>query len=103
MPGTFLKPTSSLDGRTLGKYELLSRLGTGGMSEIFLATQTGHAGFKKIVVLKSILPDIRGEETFVKMFLEEARITASFNHPNIAQVFDLDTDDGQLFLAMEFV
>ena len=73
------------------------------MSEIFLATQKGLAGFRKIVVLKSILPDIRGEDEFVKMFLEEARTTAAFNHPNIAQVFDLDTDDGTLFLAMEFV
>jgi len=87
----------------MGKYELLCRLSTGGMSEIFLATQRGLAGFRKIVVLKSILPDIRGEEEFVKMFLEEARTTAAFNHPNIAQVFDLDTDDGTLFLAMEFV
>ena len=73
------------------------------MSEIFLATQKGLAGFRKIVVLKSILPDIRGEDEFVKMFLEEARTTAAFNHPNIAQVFDLDTDEGTLFLAMEFV
>ncbi|MBX7099247.1 MAG: protein kinase [Myxococcaceae bacterium] len=73
------------------------------MSEIFLAHQTGLAGFRKVVVLKSILPDIRGEEEFVRMFLEEARTTAAFNHPNIAQVFDLDTDDDQLFIAMEFV
>jgi serine/threonine protein kinase len=99
----FVKPTSELDRRTLGKYELLCRLSTGGMSEIFLATQKGLAGFRKIVVLKSILPDISGEDEFVKMFLEEARTTAAFNHPNIAQVFDLDTDEGTLFLAMEFV
>lgn len=99
----FVKPTSDLDRGSLGKYELLCRLSTGGMSEIFLATQKGLAGFRKIVVLKSILPDISGEDEFVKMFLEEARTTAAFNHPNIAQVFDLDTDDGTLFLAMEFV
>lgn len=73
------------------------------MSAIYLAHQTGLAGFKKLVVLKTILPDIGGEEDFVGMFLEEARITAVFNHPNIAQVFELDTDEGQLFMAMEFV
>ena len=61
----FVKPTSELDRRTLGKYELLCRLSTGGMSEIFLATQKGLAGFRKIVVLKSILPDISGEDEFV--------------------------------------
>jgi serine/threonine protein kinase len=99
----YLKPTSALDRRTMGKYDVLCRLSTGGMSEIFLAYQKGLAGFRKIVVLKSILPDIRGEEEFVRMFLDEAKTTALFNHPNIAQVFDLDVDGDTLFLAMEFV
>ncbi|MBX7114780.1 MAG: protein kinase [Myxococcaceae bacterium] len=99
----FIAPSSAFDRRTLGKYEVLCRLSAGGMSEIFLAYQKGLAGFRKVVVLKSILPDIRGEEEFVRMFLDEAKTTAAFNHPNIAQVFDLDVDEGTLFLAMEFV
>lgn len=90
-------------GRTLGKYEVLCRLSAGGMSEIFLAFQKGLGGFRKLVVLKQILPDISGEEEFVRMFLDEAKITAAFAHPNIAQVFDLDVQEGTLFLAMEFV
>ena len=53
--------------------------------------------------MKRILPDIAGDENFVKMFLDEARLTASFNHPNVAQVFDLGEDPGGLFLAMEFI
>ena len=73
------------------------------MSQIYLATQSGIGGFRKLVVLKTILPDIGGEEDFVRMFLEEARTTAAFNHPNIAQVFELDVDAGELFMAMEFV
>lgn len=100
---SFIAPSSALDRRHLGKYEVLCRLSTGGMSAIYLAHQTGLAGFKKLVVLKTILPDIGGEEDFVGMFLEEARITAVFNHPNIAQVYELETDEGQLFMAMEFV
>ena len=100
---SFIAPSTPLDRRHLGKYEVLCRLSTGGMSAIYLAHQTGLAGFKKLVVLKTVLPDIGGEEDFVGMFLEEARITAVFNHPNIAQVFELDTDEGQLFMAMEFV
>ncbi len=100
---SFIAPSTPLDRRHLGKYEVLCRLSTGGMSAIYLAHQTGLAGFKKLVVLKTILPDIGGEEDFVGMFLEEARMTAVFNHPNIAQVFELDTDEGQLFMAMEFV
>src|SRR4051812_1356619 len=90
-------------GRKLGKYEVLCRLSTGGMSEIFLAWQRGLACFRKFVVPKQILPDIKGEEQFVRMFLEEAKITAAFTHPNIAQVYDLDIQEGELFLAMEFV
>lgn len=73
------------------------------MSQIYLATQSGIGGFRKLVVLKTILPDIGGEEDFVRMFLEEARTTAAFNHPNIAQVYELDVDAGELFMAMEFV
>ncbi|WNG53408.1 protein kinase [Archangium gephyra] len=90
-------------GRQMGNYEVLCRLSTGGMAEIFLATKRGLAGFHKPVVLKKILPDIQGQEEFVQMFLDEAKVTAAFNHPHIAQVFDLDVDDDELFLAMEFV
>ncbi|WP_224240512.1 serine/threonine-protein kinase [Hyalangium gracile] len=93
----------AFSGRKLGKYEVLCRLSTGGMAEIFLASQRGLAGFRKLVVLKQILPDIAGEEEFVQMFLDEARVTAAFNHPHIAQVYDLDVAEGELFLAMEFV
>ena len=90
-------------GLRMGNYEVLCRLSTGGMAEIFLASKRGLAGFTKPVVLKKILPDIQGQEEFVQMFLDEAKVTAAFNHPHIAQVFDLDVDDGELFLAMEFV
>ncbi|MFL5320044.1 MAG: serine/threonine protein kinase [Myxococcaceae bacterium] len=93
----------TFSGRKLGKYEIVCRLSTGGMSEIFLAFQKGLGGFRKYCVLKLILPDIKGEEEFVRMFLDEAKITAAFNHPNIAHVYDLDIADGELFLAMEFV
>ncbi|WP_257461914.1 protein kinase domain-containing protein [Archangium lipolyticum] len=87
----------------MGNYEVLCRLSTGGMAEIFLASKRGLAGFHKPVVLKKILPDIQGQEEFVRMFLDEAKVTAAFNHPHIAQVFDLDVAQGELFLAMEFV
>jgi serine/threonine protein kinase len=92
-----------MDRRRLGKYDVLCRISTGGMSQIFLAAQQGVGGFNKLVVLKMILPDIVGEEDFVRMFLDEARISAAFNHPHIAQVFELDTADDALFMAMEFV
>lgn len=93
----------NFSGRRLGKYESVCRLSTGGMSVIFLAFTRGVSGFRKYVVLKQILPDVKGEDEFVRMFLDEAKITAAFNHPHIAQVFDLDVAEGELFLTMEFV
>src|SRR5690348_11068102 len=104
MAGSKLPPApGEVRGRQMGNYEVLCRLSTGGMAEILLATRRGLAGFHKPVVLKKILPDIHDQDEFVQMFLDEARVTAAFNHPNIAQVFDLDVAGDELFLAMEFV
>ena len=88
----------------MGKYELLAQLTVGGMSEVFVAFTSGPGGFLKHVVLKRILPEVRSQEHFVQMFMDEARITAGLNHANIGQVFDLGEDDeGSLFLSMEFI
>jgi serine/threonine protein kinase, bacterial len=89
-------------GRRISKYEILTRLSVGGMAELFLAFTSGPGGFRKFVALKQILPDVKTDE-FVKMFLDEARITAAFSHANIGQVFDLGEEDGELYLAMEFL
>ncbi|MDY7230876.1 protein kinase domain-containing protein [Hyalangium rubrum] len=89
-------------GRRIGKYQILTRLSVGGMAELFLAFTSGPGGFRKYVALKQILPDVKTDE-FVKMFLDEARITAAFSHANIGQVFDLGEEDGELYLAMEFL
>ncbi len=90
-------------GRKIGKYEILTQLTSGGMAELFLGYTAGPGGFRKYVVVKRILPDAKDNEQFVKMFLDEARITAAFNHPNIGQVFDLGEDGEGLYLAMEFI
>ncbi|HEX8825211.1 MAG TPA: protein kinase [Archangium sp.] len=90
-------------GRRIGKYEIVTRLSMGGMAELFLAFTTGPGGFRKFVALKQILPDVQKDDHFVKMFLDEARITAALAHANIAQVFDLGDQDGELYLAMEFL
>src|SRR3954468_21329588 len=92
----------STSSRRLGKYQILSRLSVGGMAEIFLATYVDSEGLTKLVTLKRILPDLREGEEFVNMFVNEARITASLNHPNIAQVHELGQERDDLFIAMEF-
>jgi serine/threonine protein kinase len=90
-------------GARLGKYELLRRLAVGGMAEIFLARAVGIEGFEKLVVLKSILGTHAADEQFVRMFLDEARLAATFHHPNVAQVFDIGRGGEQHFFTMEYV
>lgn len=90
-------------GRIIGRYSVVQRLSVGGMAEIFLALATGPGDFRKLVTLKRILPNLREDESFVQMFLEEARISAALSHANIAQVFDLRVEDDELYLAMEYI
>jgi serine/threonine protein kinase len=90
-------------GSTLGKYEILRKLATGGMAEIYLARVRGTAGFEKLVVLKRILPNVAEDPAFVQMFLDEARLAATLHHPNIADVYDVGEDDGTFFFTMEFI
>ena len=90
-------------GTAVGKYEILRKLATGGMAEIYLARARGEAGFEKTVVLKRILPNFAEDTQFVEMFLDEARLAATMRHPNIADVYDVGTADGSYFFTMEFI
>ncbi|MFI5290037.1 MAG: serine/threonine-protein kinase, partial [Polyangia bacterium] len=90
-------------GIPFGKYALLRKLAEGGMAEVFLARQTGMEGFEKLVVVKRILPALSKETDFIKMFLNEARVAARLNHPNVVQIWDLGRIDALYFIAMEYV
>jgi serine/threonine protein kinase len=89
--------------RKFDRYDLLKKLATGGMAEIYLAKQSGLEGFEKVVVLKRILSHLAQDEEFVSMFLDEARIAAKLSHPNIVQIYDLGKADGTYYIAMEYV
>lgn len=89
--------------RRFGKYTLLRRLAVGGMAELYLALQRSVAGFEKLIVVKRILPTLASDENFVQMLLAEARIAATLNHPNIAQVYDVGLAEEDYFIAMEHV
>lgn len=88
---------------TFGRYELLRRLAIGGMGAVYLARQKGPVGFQKLLVLKRLLPHLSEDDEFIQMFLDEGRIAAHLNHPNIAQIYDLGDVDGQYYIAMEYV
>ncbi len=89
--------------RPFGKYRLLAKLAAGGMAEIYLAAQSGLGGFEKLLVIKCILPSLARESRFVDMLLDEARIAARLNHPNVIQVFDVGRIEDQFFIAMEYL
>ncbi|HEU4733814.1 MAG TPA: protein kinase, partial [Kofleriaceae bacterium] len=73
------------------------------MARIYIGRATGIGSFERYVVLKVILPERANDETSVQMFLDEARLAASLNHQNVAQVFEVGEDGGIHFLAMEYV
>jgi serine/threonine-protein kinase len=82
---------------------VISHLATGGMAQIYLARQTGLGAFERHVVLKTILRARARHQRFVTMFLDEAKLAATLNHQNIAQVYEVDQADGAYFMAMEYV
>ncbi len=92
-----------MNGQTFGNYQLLKKLATGGMAEVWLARHSGIEGFSRLLVVKRILPHLADDPEFVQMFLNEAKIAARFSHPNIAQIYDLGEQNGTFFIAMEFV
>jgi serine/threonine protein kinase len=90
-------------GTMFGKYEVLRKLAMGGMAEIYLCRMRGNAGFEKLVVVKRILPTVANDPTFVQMFLDEARLAATLQHPNIADVYEVGDHEGAPYFAIEFV
>jgi serine/threonine-protein kinase len=90
-------------GKRFGRYELISRLGYGGMAETWVARLVGEAGFMKTVLIKKVLPEYADDYAFTSMLISEARICGTLSHDNIAQVFDFGKVDNEYFLAMEYV
>ena len=86
-----------------GRYTLLRRLAVGGMAEIYLARQAAMAGFEKEVVIKKLRAELADDPRIVEMFLDEAKIGAQLNHPNIVHVYDVDEHDGIPYIAMEYI
>ncbi|MDB4957550.1 MAG: serine/threonine protein kinase [Myxococcales bacterium] len=86
-----------------GRYTLIRRLAVGGMAEIYLARQDAMASFEKEVVIKRLRTELADDPRVVEMFLDEARIGAQLNHPNIVHVYDVDEHDGIPYIAMEYI
>src|SRR3954447_16287015 len=90
-------------GDIVGRYRLLGEMARGVMVIVYVAAPQGPAGFSKLVALKELRPDLVEDEEFLTMFLEEARMAARLNHPNIVQTNDVDESHGRHFIAMEYL
>jgi hypothetical protein len=98
-----MSASTELIGTKLGRYTLVEHLATGGMAEIFLARQESLGKFKKHLVLKVLQTRWEEYPEVVDMFLDEARISALMNHPNIVDVYDVAEENGRHFIAMEHI
>ena len=85
------------------RYHVIERIDAGGMAEVFKANSTSLQGFEKLVAIKRILPKLAKNERFVRMFLDEAKLSLHLSHTNCVQVFDLGLADNTYFIVMEFV
>ena len=89
--------------QTLGRYELLLRIGSGGMAAVYLARARGVAGFQREVAVKIIHPHLSDESEFVQGLLQEARIAARIRHPNVVPVLDVGEEGSGAYLVMDYV
>ena len=87
----------------IGRYDLLRTIGWGGMAQVYLGRATGEAGFTKLVALKVLQPEFASQPQVVQHFLDEARLAAQIDHPNVVQIVDLGRSDDHYFIAMEYV
>ena len=89
---------------SLKKFEILEMIAKGGMAEVYRAKTTGFSGFEKEVCVKKILPHLTEDESFVNMFINEAKLAATLSYANIVQVHDLCVSaNGEYFIVMEYV
>jgi TonB family protein len=90
-------------GTTFGQYVLEEHIATGGMAQVYKARMLGLEGFQKTVAIKRILPHLTNNDEFVSMFVDEAKLAAQLNHPNIIHIYDLGKIDSSHFIAMEYI
>ncbi len=102
-PSSEGNPTALGRAVDLGKYRVIAELARGGMGVVYLGIARGPAGFRKILVLKVLKPELAEQEGFVSMFLDEARLAARLSHPNVVQTHEVGTADGRPYLAMEYL
>ena len=95
--------SDAIENKTFGKYQIIDRIASGGMAEIYKARMEGLGGFQRLFALKRILPEFAENKDFIEMLVEEAKIAGLLSHANIVQIVDLGQIDGNYYIAMEYV
>ncbi len=96
-------PPSQVGTYFLGRYRVVDEIGIGGMASVHLGRMDGPGGFQKWVAIKRIHAHLVEDESFIQMFLDEARVAARISHPNVATVFELGKHDDTYWIAMEYL
>jgi eukaryotic-like serine/threonine-protein kinase len=88
---------------TLGKYRLIAELAQSDLAVVYLGVAQGPAGFSKLLVIKELRGEASDDPDFLRMFLDEARLAARLNHPNIVQTYEVENEGDRYFMAMEYL
>jgi len=87
----------------IGKYELLEKISEGGMGELYRARAVGPGGFERVVALKRIRRASEWDQSFIEMFVEEAKVASLLSHQNLVHLYDFGSEGEVHYLAMELV
>src|SRR5512133_3057718 len=87
----------------LGRYEIVQKLGSGGMADVFLAHQPGPFSASKLIVIQQLRAGMMDDEQFVHMFADESRIAVRLNHPNVVQTYEAVAEGSDYYLVLEFL
>src|SRR5277367_1756375 len=88
---------------SLAHYQVITTLGQGGMARVLLTLSRGPAGVDKLLVVKELKAELKGDPEFLTMFLDEARIAARLNHPNVVQTYEVSSDGDHPLIVMEYL
>jgi serine/threonine protein kinase len=89
--------------RAIGPYELVRRLGRGGMAEVHLAIAHGASGFERRVAIKMLAPELTGEPELERALIREATLAGTLHHRNLVSVLGLGVHDGNYYVVLEYV
>src|SRR5687768_5925251 len=101
--GVSESPTTTTSPAFIGRNEIACVLGEGGMARVFLAVQRGAFDVSKLVVVKQLRPEFASDQEFLAMFVDEARISLRFNHPNVVHTYEVSAEVGEYCLIMEYL